>query len=89
MGIYLAKYLSNSSRKKNIKYPTKNAHNSLIGHSKKILQKRKIDYFIYGHIHDPKNIELNNNSRYVNLGDCVQHFSYAELDGETLLLKNF
>ena len=55
----------------------------------KILQKRKIDYFIYGHIHDPKNIELNNNSRYVNLGDCVQHFSYAELDGETLLLKNF
>ena len=89
MGISLAKYLSNSSRKKNIKYPTKNAHNSLIGHSKKILQKRKIDYFIYGHMHDPQNIKLNNSSRYVNLGDWVHHFSYAELDAESLLLKNF
>jgi len=89
IGISLAKFLSNSSRKKNIKYLTENAHKSLIEHSKKILKKRKIDYFIYGHIHEPKNIELNSNSRYVNLGDWVEHFSYAELDGETLLLKNF
>ena len=89
IGISLAKFLSNSSRKKNIKYPAKNAHNSLIEYSKKILKKSKIDYFIYGHIHDPKKIELNTKSTYINLGDCVQHFSYAELDGETLLLKNF
>ena len=89
IGISIAKFLSNSSRKKNIKNPAKDVHNSLIEHSKKILKKRQIDYFIYGHMHDPKNIKLNNSSRYVNLGDWVHHFSYAELDAESLLLKNF
>ena len=89
IGISLAKFLSNNSRKKNIKCQKNNAHNSLIEYSKKILGTQKIDFFIYGHIHDPKNIELNHNSRYINIGDWVQHFSYAELDGESLLLKNF
>ena len=89
IGIPLAKFLSNRSRKKNIKHPKKNGHNTLIEHSKKILKKNKIDYFIYGHIHEPKNIELDGHSKYINLGDWVQHFSYAELDGESLLLKNF
>ena len=89
IGISLAKYLSNSSRKKNRKYPGKNIHNSLIEHSKKILQNTKVDYFIYGHNHDPKIIQLEKGSKYINLGDWVQHFSYAELDEETLLLKNF
>ncbi|OUV57492.1 MAG: hypothetical protein CBC73_00380 [Flavobacteriales bacterium TMED113] len=89
IGISIAKYLSNSSRKKNLNYPKKNIHAPLIEYSKKILKNKKIDYFIFGHLHDPKIIELNQYSKYVNLGDCVKHFSYAELDGESLILKNF
>ncbi|MBG40394.1 MAG: UDP-2,3-diacylglucosamine hydrolase [Flavobacteriales bacterium] len=89
IGISLAKYLSNSSRKKNLNHPKKNIHEPLIEFSKKTLNNKKIDYFIFGHLHDPKIVELNKTSKYVNLGDCVKHFSYAELDGENLLLKNF
>ena len=32
---------------------------------------------------------LNINSKYINLGDWVQHFSYAQFDGENLKLKYY
>ena len=63
--------------------------NNLINYCKKILKNQHIDFFIFGHIHRPKIIEISKKSKYVNLGDWVTHFSYAELDKENLLLKNF
>lgn len=61
----------------------------LVTYSKDVLKKEHIDYFIFGHRHLPLDIKLNENSRYVNLGEWVNHFSYAVFDGQTLELKYY
>ena len=61
----------------------------LLNHSKKILQNHDINYFIYGHIHEPIEIELNPKTKYINLGDWVTHFSFLEFYKNNLLLKYF
>jgi len=61
----------------------------LIIHSKEILSKEHFDYFIYGHRHYPLVVDLGEGSQYVNLGDWIKYFSYAEWDGNNLELKYF
>ncbi len=56
---------------------------------RKIKQQPDIDYFIFGHQHQPTNIELTNNSTYINLGDWIKHFSYAEFYEQHLEIKYF
>jgi UDP-2,3-diacylglucosamine hydrolase len=54
------------------------------------LRREDMDYFIFGHRHLPLDITLSNGrSRYVNLGDWLRYFTYAEWDGEELYLKRF
>ena len=47
------------------------------------------NYFIFGHRHKPFDIPLDEKSRYINLGEWVTYFTYAEFDGEDLHLKYF
>lgn len=65
----------------------------LIIYCKEVLQKEHFDYFIFGHRHLPVDFNLNRDSeqksRYINLGDWIQYFSYAEFDGNDLELKYF
>ena len=61
----------------------------LIVYCKEVLQKQHFDYFIFGHRHLPLEIQLNDKSRYVNLGDWVNYFTYAVFDGEKLELKKY
>jgi UDP-2,3-diacylglucosamine hydrolase len=61
----------------------------LIIHSKEVLQKEHFDYFIFGHRHLPLDLKIGNNSRYINLGEWINHFMYAEFDGITVTLKKF
>lgn len=61
----------------------------LVIHSKEVLQKKHYDYFIYGHRHLPLDIRVGEKSRYINLGEWVNHNSYAEFDGKELFLKRF
>ena len=49
----------------------------------------RVDYFIFGHRHRPADIELDNKCRMVILGDWLTHFTYAEFDGNNLILKYF
>lgn len=53
------------------------------------LNKEHSDYFIFGHRHLPLDIPLNQQSRYINLGDWISHFTYAVFDGEKLELKKY
>ncbi|MGZ4041397.1 MAG: UDP-2,3-diacylglucosamine diphosphatase, partial [Bacteroidia bacterium] len=53
------------------------------------LKKKHIDYFIFGHRHLPIDVKVGENSRYVNLGEWVNYFTYAEFDGKDLQLKKF
>ncbi len=59
----------------------------LIIFSKQILKKKHFDYFIFGHRHLPLDFKLNNQSRYINLGDWIKYNSYAVFDGENAELK--
>ena len=89
IGITLAQFLSRRNKKKQNPSKEKLGENYLIDYCKNVLKQQHIDYFVFGHIHRPCSIELSPNSTYINLGDWVTHFSYAELDEENLLLKNF
>lgn len=61
----------------------------LVQYCKRKLETKHNDYFIFGHRHLPLEINLNNNSKYVNLGDWIQYYTYGVFDGETLELKKF
>ena len=56
---------------------------------KEQLEKEHHDYFVFGHRHLPLNINLGQDSRYINTGDWLQYFTYAVFDGDTLELKEF
>ena len=89
IGVNLAQVLSRKNKKTQNISKEQLGENYLIEYCKSKLKEQPIDFFIFGHIHKPKNTPLSSNSTYINLGDWVTHFSYAELDGENLLLKNF
>ena len=47
----------------------------------------EIDYFVYGHLHILKNEPVGAKSRMVVLGDWITLNSWAEFDGDSLVLK--
>lgn len=59
----------------------------LITYSRDILKSAHYDYLIFGHRHLPIDWKIGN-SRYINLGDWIQYFTYAVFDGEQLILKS-
>lgn len=62
----------------------------LLLYCKKKLLLNHFDFFIFGHRHLPIDYNLNDSgSRYINLGDWIHYFTYAEFDGITLELKSF
>jgi UDP-2,3-diacylglucosamine hydrolase len=90
LGIGLANFFSQSSRKK-----TGNSDEIFLGEenewlvifSRQTLAKEHYDYFIFGHRHLPMDIALTNKSHYINLGDWIRYFTYAEFDGRGTQLK--
>lgn len=58
-------------------------------YSKERLQKEHFDYFIFGHRHLPLDIQLQENSRYLNLGEWINHYTFAEFDGTDLRMKEY
>ena len=61
----------------------------LVIYSKEILAKKYFDYLIFGHRHLPLDITINTKSRYINLGDWIQYFTYGVFDGKDFELKKF
>lgn len=61
----------------------------LVQYSKRKLEKKHFDYFVFGHRHLPLEISLNENSTYFNLGDWIVYFTYGVFDGEKFELKKF
>jgi len=89
-GIGLANYFSRKSRQK-----TGSSDEVFLGEekewliifSRQMLAKEDFDYFIYGHRHLPMELPLGSNSHYINLGDWIKYFTYAEFDGQQTVLK--
>jgi len=61
----------------------------LVQYANTISEVEKIDFFIFGHRHIPIDILLKNNSRFVYLGDWINHFTYGVFDGNDFALKTF
>ncbi|HTB52605.1 MAG TPA: UDP-2,3-diacylglucosamine diphosphatase [Ferruginibacter sp.] len=92
IGMGIAHYFSNKSRNRedsNIEVFLGEENEWLITYSKEILQKEHFDYFIFGHRHLPIDFKLNDNSRYINLGEWINYNSYAVFDGSSLELKYY
>ena len=91
-GIGLANYFSRKSREK-----TGDSDVIFLGednewlaiYSRDMLKAKHYDYFIFGHRHLPLYIKLNETSRYINLGDWIRNFTYAEFDGNDVILKKW
>lgn len=92
IGISFANFWSRKSRIANIKrgegFKGEDKEESVI-FAKQLLLNQHYDFILLGHRHVPLDINLNNNSRYLNLGDWINHNSYAVFDGEVLELKYF
>lgn len=59
----------------------------LIQYCRRKLETQHYDYFIFGHRHLPLKINLNGKSTYLNTGDWLSHYTYAEFDGKETYLK--
>jgi UDP-2,3-diacylglucosamine hydrolase len=84
IGIPLARFISGSSRvyTDNIKLDD---HNDYIEYAQNRF-KEGFDFVIMGHRHEPF-VFKENKKMYLNLGDWLEHFSYAVFDGNNLELK--
>jgi UDP-2,3-diacylglucosamine hydrolase len=61
----------------------------LAQYCKRKLEDKHRDFFVFGHRHLPLNMTLNENSKYINLGDWIQYYTYGVFDGETMELKEY
>jgi UDP-2,3-diacylglucosamine hydrolase len=59
----------------------------LIRHSKQILEKNQVDYFIYGHRHLAMTFKLRQGAEIFFLGDWFEKGYFAEWNGIELILK--
>lgn len=92
VGMGLANYLSRRSRAQ-----TGSKEETFLGedkewliiYSKDRLKEKNFDYFVFGHRHLPIDHRLPNGSRYINLGDWIRYYTYAEFDGTGITLKSY
>ena len=61
----------------------------LVQYAKRKLETQHYDYFVFGHRHLPLEIDLNEKSKYTNLGDWINYYTYAVFDGEQLSLEKY
>ncbi|MDO4728515.1 MAG: UDP-2,3-diacylglucosamine diphosphatase [Bacteroidota bacterium] len=92
IGVSLAQYLSVKNKMisgaEDVKYLGEDKE-WLVQYAKGKLKLKKYDYFIFGHRHLPLKLVLEQQALYVNLGDWVQFYTYAEFDGKNLELQKY
>jgi len=92
IGISLANFLSRKSRiqqKGRFETYLGDDKEFLTGFAKEHLKKQHIDFFVFGHRHLALDINLGENSRYINLGEWMHEKRYAVFDGENMQLKGW
>ncbi len=84
VGIPFARFVSGSSRQYTNQIKL-NDHSDYIEFAK-LKFEQGFDYVIMGHRHKPF-IYKEKESRYINLGDWLEHFSYGVFDGKELRIE--
>ena len=92
IGVTLAQYLSVKNKlisgEEDVKFLGEE-NEWLVHYCNRKLTKKQYDFFVFGHRHLPMEIELTKNSKYINTGDWISHFTYAIFDGEEMVLKSY
>ena len=90
LGVKLAQYLSLKNKlisgDEDIKFLGEDKE-WLVQYCNRKLQRQHHDYFVFGYRHLPLEIDLNQKSKYINLGDWVSYYTYGVFDGEKFILK--
>ncbi len=91
VGVGLATAWSSNSRLKHTSEPDldKGENEPLYIHSKEIEQVMHHDYYIFGHRHLTSEIRINDDAKYVNLGEWVSGSPFAYYDGNQMTLTHF
>ncbi len=82
VGLGLMKYFSNRSREKSFGKEDFISFDEewLVQFCESFPNKHEVDYFVFGHRHIPMDYRLkSSNSRYINLGDSLYHYTYGVL----------
>jgi UDP-2,3-diacylglucosamine hydrolase len=61
----------------------------LWAYANEVEQKEHHDCYIFGHRHLPIDVAVGENSRYINLGEWINYFTYATFDGKEFVLEKF
>jgi UDP-2,3-diacylglucosamine hydrolase len=61
----------------------------LVQYCKRKESQQHRDYYVFGHRHLPLDINVSKSSKYINLGDWIQYYTYGEFDGEIMALKTY
>lgn len=92
IGVRLAQYLSVKNKlisgEEDIKFLGEE-NEWLVQYCKKKLTQKHYDFFVFGHRHLPLEITISENSKYINTGDWINHFTYAVFESENLTIKTF
>lgn len=90
-GIGIANYFSSKSRLANAERDEHFDEDKewLLQYCKERTAKEHFDLMIFGHRHLPLDLEIKPGSRYINLGEWVNHFTYGVLDNGQFELKTF
>ena len=92
IGIGLADYFSRKSRAKtgsSEEVFLGEEREWLITYCKEVLSQKKVDFFVFGHRHLPIDYRLTGESRYINLGDWINYYTYAVFDGVDVELNSY
>ena len=88
LGVSIAHFWSNSSRKKSKKIKNNN-HDNLIDYCKKLQKTNPIDFYVFGHLHSPESINIDETTKYINTGDWINHNSYAVFYNGNIEIKKW
>jgi len=61
----------------------------LVVFAKKYIKTHKVDYLLFGHRHVELDLQLENQSRIIILGDFIGIYSYGVFDGENFWLETY
>ena len=92
IGVRLAQYLSVKNKlisgAEDVKFLGEE-NEWLVQYCKRKLETQLYDFFVFGHRHLPMEIQLSEQSKYINLGDWIGYFTYGVFDGSTFELKKY
>lgn len=91
IGFSIAQGWSKKSRSQNAEFDEQflGEKEFLIQYCKTEESTQHRDFYIFGHRHLPLNIDITENSKYINTGEWFSACSYAKYDGKNIKLLHF